>query len=284
MYNFFSRERNITLLHLAAQEGNTTVIKNLIKRGIRFIKDINGRTPLHYAAIVGYKDAIEILIEELGYDRSEINRQDNEGNTPLHCTSNVDCVESLITNGARIIKNNGGYTQLRTFAIYGFNQCVEYMIYNLINRIRDLNLRDNQQCAFLHYAVRLCIGTDLIKYLYQKGLKVVDEGELIADKSGKSLLFYAAMSGNYKYFIDFYTFLITIPRFNSEFEIRRKGEEGATILHHIAQSDKEDLLKFIIEQGVEKRNPVHLSDGKVIRDLKGNLYYTMLLKVKRLIA
>lgn len=266
--HFFSHERNITLLHLAAQEGNTTVIKNLIKRGIRFTKDINGRTPLHYAAIAGNKDAIETIIKELRYDRSEINRQDNEGDTPLHCTSNVDCVQSLITNGARIIKNNDGHTQLHTFAMYGFKECVEYLIYNL-NRIRDLDARDNQHCAFLHYAVRSCVGIHFIKYLYQRGLTFIDDGELIADKSGKSLLFYAAMSGNYQYFIDFYTLLITIPRFNSEFEIGRKDEEGATILHHIAQSDKEDLLKFIIEQGVKKRNPVHLSDGKVIIDLKG---------------
>lgn len=268
--HFFSRERNITLLHLAAQEGNTTVIKNLIKRGIRFTKDINGRTPLHYAAIAGNKDAIETIIKELRYDRSEINRQDNAGDTPLHCTSNVDCVQSLIANGARIIKNNDGHTQLHTFAMYGFKECAEYLIYNL-NRIRDLDARDNQHCAFLHYAVRSCVGTHFIKYLYQRGLTFIDDGELIADKSGKSLLFYAAMSGNCQYFIDFYTSLLMIPGFNSEFEIGRKDEDGATILHHIAQSDEEDLLKFIIEQGVKKRNPVHLSGGKssVIKDLKG---------------
>ncbi|WP_341808683.1 ankyrin repeat domain-containing protein [Wolbachia endosymbiont (group E) of Neria commutata] len=65
--------------------------------------------------------------------------------------------------------------------------------------------------------------------------------------------------------------MITVDGFNSEFEIGRKDEDGATILHHTAQSDEEDLLKFIIGQGIEKRNPVHLSNSKnwIIKDAKG---------------
>lgn len=132
-------------------------------------------------------------------------------------------------------------------------------------------LEDNEHCAFLHYAAKSGVGIYFIKYLYQKGLTFIDDGELIADKSGRSLLFYAAMSGNCQYFIDFYTLLISVQGFNSEFEIGRKDKDGATILHHTAQSDGEELLKFIIDQGIKKRNPTHLSDGNssIIKNLKG---------------
>ncbi|APR99102.1 ankyrin repeat domain-containing protein [Wolbachia endosymbiont of Folsomia candida] len=268
--HFFSYEKSMTLLHLAAQDGDIAAIKNLIKRGVNFTKDVDGKTPLHYAAIAGKKEALETIIKEIRYDRSEINRQDKHGNTPLHWTSNVDCVQSLVTHGARVIRNNQGHTQLHTFAMKGLKECVEHLIYNL-NSIRNLDARDNKHCALLHYAAKSGVGIHFIKYLHQRGLTFVDDGELIADKSGKSLLFYAAMSGSCQYFIDFYTSLITIPGFNSEFEIGRKDEDGATILHHTAQSDEEGLLKFIIEQGVKKRNPVHLNDGNssIIKDVKG---------------
>ncbi|WP_168464659.1 ankyrin repeat domain-containing protein [Wolbachia endosymbiont of Ctenocephalides felis wCfeT] len=138
--NFFSQDKNLTLLHLAAQDGNVDAIKNLIKRGAKFTKDIYRKTPLHYASIDGKSEVLEVLIKMLRCDRSEINRQDQEGNTPLHYASNVNCVQCLTANGARIIKNNQGHTQFHTFAIRGLKECVEYLIYNL-GSIRDLDAR-----------------------------------------------------------------------------------------------------------------------------------------------
>jgi ankyrin repeat protein len=268
--HFFTYEKNMTLLHLAAQDGDIATIKNLIKRGVNFTQDIDGKTPLHYAAIAGKQEVLETIIKKFRCDKGEINKQDKDGNTPLHYAPNVGCIESLIKNGARIIKNNHGHTPLHSAAINGLKECVEHLIYNL-NITHNLDAKDNQHCAFLHYAVKSGVGIHFIKYLHKKGLTFVDDGELIADKSGKSLLFYAAMSENYQYFIDFYTSLIMIPGFNSEFEIGRKDEDGATMLHHTSQSDEEHLLKFIIEQGVKKRNPIHLTDhnSSIIKDVKG---------------
>lgn len=269
--HFFTYEKNMTLLHLAAQDGDTNAIKKLINKKAKFKKDIDGRTPLHYAAIAGKKEALETIIE---YDISEINRQDKYGNTPLHYASNLDCVESLVAKEAKkTIRNDKGHIPLHFAAINNLTECAEHLMkhLNIAKNRHVLNAKDSQGCAFLHYAAKSGVDTKYIRYLYKHDLRFVDRDGLIADKSGKSLLFYAAMSGSCEYFIDFYTSLITIDGFKSEFEIGRKDEDGATILHHTAQSDEEGLLKFIIEQGVNQSNPVHLSNSKncVIKDAKG---------------
>ncbi|WP_341808684.1 ankyrin repeat domain-containing protein [Wolbachia endosymbiont (group E) of Neria commutata] len=204
--HFFTYEKNMTLLHLAAQDGDTNAIKKLINKKAKFKKDIDGRTPLHYAAIAGKQETLETILKKSKCDGSEINRQDEYGNTPLHYASNVGCIESLIKNGARIIKNNQGHTPLHSAAIKRLKECVEYLIgISAINR--NLDSRDNKHCTLLHYATKSGVGTQYISYLYKCGLTLIDDGELIADESGKSLLFYAAMSGSCEYFVDFYTSL-----------------------------------------------------------------------------
>nr|GEU52172.1 reverse transcriptase domain-containing protein [Tanacetum cinerariifolium] len=75
-----------TLLHLAVREGNNYFVKELLN----FIKDEEqvenrnsyGHTALHIAAIVGNKDAAELLVEKRP---KLLEIEDDEPNTPLLC-------------------------------------------------------------------------------------------------------------------------------------------------------------------------------------------------------
>ena len=46
-----------------------------------FSKDNKGKTPLHWAALSGHKDVVELLLAS----KAEVNAKNNDGQTPLHC-------------------------------------------------------------------------------------------------------------------------------------------------------------------------------------------------------
>lgn len=97
-----SNDSGYTLLHLAAQDGNTAIIELLIKHKADITaNDSDGRTPLHRAKDVG---TVALLIEK----GAEMNAKDNDGNTPLHWAAkkwNPAVVELLIGKGVDIIAN-----------------------------------------------------------------------------------------------------------------------------------------------------------------------------------
>lgn len=71
-------------------------------------KDPNGYTPLHAAASYGHRELLKLLVQKGG----DINVQDNEGDTPLHHTEDVETatlmVEELGANPK--LKNAEGQT------------------------------------------------------------------------------------------------------------------------------------------------------------------------------
>lgn len=73
-------------------------------------KDVNGKTPLHYAVHNGLVGVVSSLIK-VG---AEVNVQDNNGNTPMHNfgkAMSAGCVQVLLHQGANLdIKNKDGLT------------------------------------------------------------------------------------------------------------------------------------------------------------------------------
>ena len=127
-----------TILHLAARDGNKDIIKCLIKARARvYAKDINGYTPLHYAAMSN-KDTTEALIAA----GACVNAQSNNKNMPLHLavsTSNNDTVHMLLKYGASVNAcNSNGCTPLHEAAFYDSYDVVDTLMrYKASYKARD---------------------------------------------------------------------------------------------------------------------------------------------------
>lgn len=109
---------NHTCLSIAFSKKLPDVAKTIIKKGVDLGKDINDKTYLHYAAQAGDYNNFCNVLEYFVSKNLDINRQDNEGDTALHCAENADIVKSLHqVNCDILIKNRKGLNPVQTFAI-----------------------------------------------------------------------------------------------------------------------------------------------------------------------
>lgn len=98
-------ERNTTLLHAAAYDGQIAAVKRLIALGANVNAiETNGRTPLHNAANNGHLEIMELLVRA----GADMEIKDHVGMTPLMwarisrlAKSNDEMVAKLISLGAK---------------------------------------------------------------------------------------------------------------------------------------------------------------------------------------
>lgn len=114
------------------------------------------RTYLNWAAMRGYKELIQYLVER----KSNINYKDSHGTTPLH---------SLAAAGNT------------DFELY------EYMI----KHGADIHIKNNSGANLLMLAAQKDQDGTLVAYLIEKGFKLTDK-----DANGNNLFYYAARGGN----------------------------------------------------------------------------------------
>ncbi|KAK4789962.1 hypothetical protein SAY86_017266 [Trapa natans] len=100
--------------HIAAQNGQTAFLNHIIaKYHADFdAPDVDGRSPLHWAAYKGFADTVRLLLFR---DASQA-RQDKEGCTPLHWAAlrgNVEACSVLVQAGTKhelFVKDKAGFT------------------------------------------------------------------------------------------------------------------------------------------------------------------------------
>jgi ankyrin repeat protein len=85
-------------IHDAAEEGNIKAVKQHLAAGTDVdAKDMNGETPLNWAAYNGHKEIAELLIA----NGADVNAADKYGETPLGETQRYEIADLLRKHGGK---------------------------------------------------------------------------------------------------------------------------------------------------------------------------------------
>ena len=129
------RNRDVTLLHLAAYHGWLDIIKTVQQHVLVYdCRDSEGLTPLHYAASSGNNLAvIDYLIKTLGCDP---NAKTTRQNLPLHVAclnGQLNVAKYFVTkqNCDPNVQGNNGYTPLHCASECGHMNIIQYLITEL---------------------------------------------------------------------------------------------------------------------------------------------------------
>jgi ankyrin repeat protein len=126
--------RKWTAAHLAAEQGNTKIMKTLLTAGgldLR-IKNSDGRTPLHVAALHNKVGSLKLLLQR---DRGLLSQRDNRGRTAFLLAAqknHVKILQALKENGQDFneVTTKNGLSALHLAAENGHVDAVEYLLAN----------------------------------------------------------------------------------------------------------------------------------------------------------
>ena len=96
-------DNGCSALHLASRKGNVEVIKGFLEKdpNLSFLRDSDGRTPLHSAVISEHLPAVQEFLSErpapVSFNRLQvidlINIADQYGDTVMHLAAQLPCLE-----------------------------------------------------------------------------------------------------------------------------------------------------------------------------------------------
>ena len=150
----------LPLLHLAAREGWTNIIIDLITKYNcdTNCKDSHGRTPLYYAVLNNRLEVAKYLVNEQHCDPMT---RDNDGDTLLHIAcvyGDIKIVQYLLSTGKAnpLVKNNNDkipmYEQLPMLHLAAREGWIDIII-DLITKYKcDINFKDD----WWTYSTTLC--------------------------------------------------------------------------------------------------------------------------------
>jgi ankyrin repeat protein len=137
-------------IHFAAGNGDLEKVKTLLKNNssLVFSRDKEGLVPLHWAALFGSKEVVELLLA----NKADVNAKDNEGAVALHKAAlrgHKDVAELLLANHADInAEDHLGGRPLHTAAFNDHREVAELLLANKA----DVNAKDNKGRMALHMA------------------------------------------------------------------------------------------------------------------------------------
>jgi len=193
---------------------------------------IRGLAPVHYAANLGSKDCLKVLLDH----QANVNSLDTNGRTPLvHAAINRRhaCVDYLLKckadANARDIDEK---TSLHYEALLGELKYIK----SLINHGADVNAKDITGKTPLHYAASNK-HPDCVLYLLQKNADVNSK-----DCRGNTALLYAAANRHPEC-------INHLLQHNAD--INAKDLDGRTLLHHAAANGQFDFLKTFLSYNAD---------------------------------
>lgn len=123
---------------IAAMKGGLNDIKLLVATHPELVStsDANGKTPLHWAAMLDHRDVAAFLLA----NKADVNARDHHQLTPLHYAFGKDVAELLLASGADVAaKDQDGRTPLHVAA----GQVSSGMAEALLAHKADVNARAN---------------------------------------------------------------------------------------------------------------------------------------------
>lgn len=152
----------------AAFQGDVKTVRRLLGNDPQIVKakDEFGRTALHWAALAGHTNMVELLL----VNGAEVDVRDDKNATPLWCAAangNTDVVKDLISKGANInVKGAHGLTPVHSAVLKGSKDTLEL----LLNYGADVNAVDEAGRKPLDLAILQHRG-DMVELLRQAGAK-----------------------------------------------------------------------------------------------------------------
>ncbi|KAF8795282.1 Ankyrin-3 like protein [Argiope bruennichi] len=235
-YNFDPNVRNASLqtaLHIAAIHGRLVIVDYLIEVANTPIddRDIDGKTPLHYACENGHLDVTKYLIKH----KAKTNSKDVFGYSPMYyaIAKSHNEIANFLMEKEYSVNVIVGPCKLTALHIAAGKGCLD-MINSLLKKGANVNFLSDMHIVPLHYAAK---GGhfEVVKCLIEKGAKVDVESV-----DGLTPLHWAAETGNKE--------VVDILLFNG-------ANTNATYLNSIsplafaAKNGYSSIVKILIDNG-----------------------------------
>ncbi|XP_045198129.2 alpha-latrocrustotoxin-Lt1a-like [Mercenaria mercenaria] len=236
-----------TCAHLAAREGHGDVLQILVSRESNITQQVKGgNTILHLAAANGHSEIINFMLVVCPDQQNVINEK---GLMPVHVAIKHGMLEALnmfLKSGTSIqTKTVDKRTFLHLAAYYGKLEVVKYLCTRKPELMKELDIEGN---AVGHDAAASG-NVPVMKYLIEKGVD-----PLSRNKFDTTLLHEASFHGQSE--------MVKYLTVNNPTLLSIVNESGYTVLFGAAIRGNIEILKFLIDNGVEPK--VASLDGSTV--------------------
>jgi ankyrin repeat protein len=178
-------------LQLAVLGNHLPVVSYLVQHGARVDSTEAGSSPLHDACRWG---RLEIATLFLDTGKVDLNLQDNQGDTPLHCAvknRREAIINLLLKKGAAThLVNDHGYTALHVAVMEAVPLAIVRVLLDCMNE-DAINIADKQGCTALHRVIIRKAGCENASAELVMDLLGRRANSNLRDHTGKTPLHYA---------------------------------------------------------------------------------------------
>ncbi|XP_054726763.1 protein phosphatase 1 regulatory subunit 12B [Anastrepha obliqua] len=262
-----------SVVHWATVCGEIEALRSVLAAGANIaISDLNGGTPLHYAAQMcgasvdskmGQANATKLAFEILGilltHPHSSVDVQDKDGRQPLlwaASAGSAKAVVALVKAGARVESaDKDGLTALHCAASRGHTECIDTLI-SLCGAPTDLI--DSNGCTALHYAVTLGHADATARLLD------LDADPNRQDRKGRTPAHCGCSKGQFE----------TVKMLKERgANLWLRNAKGDLPVHEASSSGRRELVEWLLEQRPKQVNTTS-NDGRSLLHIAALNDYT----------